>query len=81
MVIASYLEDAEAHLPPMSIRLTCSNLVSLDEIREAGGKVREVCQEVFAELARHYQVNTNGSDDDDYDEQEGDSEEEEEEME
>ena len=33
LVVASYLEDAEVHLPPPSIRLTVSNLLECDEIR------------------------------------------------
>ncbi len=47
LVIASYLEDAESHLPPPSIRLAVSNLLSCEEIRQAAGQVREACAEVF----------------------------------
>ena len=33
LVVASYLEDAEVHLPPPSIRLTVSNLLECEDIR------------------------------------------------
>lgn len=50
LVIASYLEDAEVLLPPMSIRLTCNTLMDVSEIQEAGKVVRQVSHEVFTEL-------------------------------
>lgn len=49
LVMASYLEDAEARLPPVSIRLTASTLVSLEEIAEAAKTVTAICQEVFGD--------------------------------
>ena len=49
LVTASYLEDAEAHLPPPSIRLTCSNLLSVEEIAEAAEAVKRVAADVFQE--------------------------------
>ncbi len=49
LVLASYLEDAEVHLPPVSIRLTSSTLLTLDDIRIAGKTVLSVCKEIFGE--------------------------------
>ena len=45
--MASYLEDAEVHLPPVSIRLTASTLLTGDDIRIAGKTVLAVCREIF----------------------------------
>lgn len=50
LVMASYLEDAEAHLPPVSIRLTCSTLLSLDDLRRASKIVHEICDNIFSPL-------------------------------
>ena len=47
LVMASYLEDAEVHLPPVSIRLTASTLLTGDDIRIAGKTVLAVCREIF----------------------------------
>ena len=47
MVLASYLEDAEVHLPPVSIRLTASTLLTIDDIHIAGKTVLSVCREMF----------------------------------
>lgn len=42
LVMASYLEDAEVNLPPASIRLTASNLLSLEDIKNAGKIVSNI---------------------------------------
>ena len=47
LVMASYLEDAEVHLPPVSIRLTASTLLTIDDVRIAGKTVLSVCREMF----------------------------------
>jgi len=47
LVIAAYLDDAEVNLPEMSIRLTVSNLLNLDEIKHACDVIRDVCGELF----------------------------------
>ena len=52
LVLASYLEDAEVHLPPVSIRLTTSTLLTLDDIRIAGKTVLSVCKEMFEGAAQ-----------------------------
>ena len=54
--MASYLEDAEVHLPPVSIRLTASTLLTIDDIRIAGKTVLSVCREMFEDA----QVKVNG---------------------
>ena len=33
LVIAAYLDDAEVNLPPMSIRVTTSNLLTIEDIK------------------------------------------------
>ncbi len=58
LVIAAYLDDAEVHLPPMSIRLAFSNLLSLEEIQKSGQVVRAICESVFD---AQRSSNTNGS--------------------
>eukprot|EP00095_Tigriopus_kingsejongensis_P010689 maker-scaffold261_size233860-snap-gene-1.28 protein:Tk10689 transcript:maker-scaffold261_size233860-snap-gene-1.28-mRNA-1 annotation:"hypothetical protein DAPPUDRAFT_301811" len=50
LVMASYLEDAEAHLPPVSIRLTCSTLMALEDVRRAAITVRRIAQDVFKNI-------------------------------
>ena len=47
LVMASYLEDAEVHLPPVSIRLTASTLLTVDDICIAGKTILSVCREMF----------------------------------
>lgn len=46
-MLASYLEAAEVNLPPASIRLTVSTLLSLEDIRTAAKAVAEAAAEVF----------------------------------
>ncbi len=68
LVIASYLEDAEAHLPPVSIRLTCSTLLTVDDIKEASDIVRDLCKEFFFERNAENEGSESGSLSDEEDE-------------
>jgi hypothetical protein len=48
--MASYLDDAEAHPVVPSIRLTCSVLLSKEEIIFAGGKMRKLTRAFFEDV-------------------------------
>ena len=50
LTLAAYLEDSELNLPEASIRLTCSNQLDRDDISWAADKLRDICQDVFANL-------------------------------
>ena len=50
VTMASYLEDSEMNLPPVSIRLTCSNQLDADDISLAANKLKTVCQTILRQL-------------------------------
>ena len=50
ITMASYLEDSEMNLPPVSIRLTCSNQLDADDISLAANKLKTVCQTILRQL-------------------------------